>query len=106
MIPIHKRPETTFCLNEKFWYPEGQSSTWAVIQGTMSHPFLLFFFTINVKERGMKISRRQRGVNSKGKIEEGFRPRRKFVTGAFSQEKRDNFYSRVRHPWQLPASKQ
>ena len=53
MIPIHKRPETTFCLNEKFWYPEGQSSTWAVIQGTMSHPFLLFFFTIFVKERGM-----------------------------------------------------
>ena len=44
MIPIHKRPETTFCLNEKFWYPEGQSSTWAVIQGTMSHQFLLFFF--------------------------------------------------------------
>lgn len=44
MIPIHKRPETTFCLNEKFWYPEGQSSTWAVIQGTMSHLFLLFFY--------------------------------------------------------------
>lgn len=44
MIPIHKRPETTFCLNEKFWYPEGQSSNWAVIQGTVSHPILFGFF--------------------------------------------------------------
>lgn len=41
MIPIHKRPETTFCLNEKFWYPEGQSSTWAVIQGALTHYFCL-----------------------------------------------------------------
>lgn len=73
MIPIHKRPETTFCLNEKFWYPEGQSSNWAVIQGTVSHPilFVFFFFTIFVKGRGIKISGRQRGSTARGNLKRG-----------------------------------
>ena len=86
MIPIHKRPETTFCLNEKFWYPEGQSSTWAVIQGTMSHPFLLFFLNIFVKERGIKISRRQRRSTARLKLKRDSGPEVGLVRGPFHRK--------------------
>ena len=85
MIPIHKRPETTFCLNEKFWYPEGQSSSWAVIQGTVSHPFLSFF-TIFVKERGIKISRRQRGSTARGKLKRDSGPDVGLLWGPFHRK--------------------
>ena len=85
MIPIHKRPETTFCLNEKFWYPEGQSSTWAVIQGTMSHPFLSFFYDF-CYGKGIKISRRQRGSTVRGKLKRDSGPDVGLLRGPFHRK--------------------
>lgn len=61
--------------------------------------FIVFFLRFLLRKGGWDKNLQETArVNSKGKIEEGFRPRRRFVTGAFSQEKRDSFYSRVRHP--------
>lgn len=39
MLPIHMRPEKTFCRGQLFWEPTGHSSLATVIQGAMTHYF-------------------------------------------------------------------